>query len=52
MDLEPGGAWVYYRVLQIRVTTNVVAAVSDRRVFGAQRAPLQKTNVTLFCNPH
>src|ERR1017187_6256086 len=27
------------------------SAVSDRRIFGASKAPVQEMNVTLFCNP-
>jgi len=32
------------------VTTNVIAAVCDHRLFGAHKAPLQKMNVTILNN--
>src|SRR5207244_922462 len=42
---------LYYRRLQNMVTSAAVAVVSDRRFFGARRAPLQRKTVTIICNP-
>src|SRR5271157_1948838 len=61
MDLKNGGRRyacclprATYRILQNIVTTAAVAAVCDRRIFGAHRAPLQGMTVTIFCSvvPH
>jgi hypothetical protein len=40
-----------YGGLQNAVTAIIVAAVCDRRFFGAHRASLQRMFVTVFCEP-